>query len=99
MDVAADSGARAKDGVVARPVEDRCVLVNLGTGACWELNRMGLEIWKLFEQGLPSSAVCAQLASRYGVELEVVTADVRALVQTLVREGLAEMVSPAPSPP
>jgi hypothetical protein len=31
--------------VAAREIDDGVVLVNLGSGACFELNRIGFEIW------------------------------------------------------
>jgi hypothetical protein len=88
---------RAVDGVVVRQVDDCCVIVSLKTGNCWELNRVGSEIWRLFEQGLSGPAVCAEMTARYQISLDTATEDVRDLLQALTREGLINMTIEDPS--
>jgi hypothetical protein len=91
-----EMSARPAAGVAARALEDRGVLVNMKTGRCFELNRIGYEIWLLFEGGLAASVVCEQLARRYKVAIEVITRDVLAFAQTLGREALLEITPSAP---
>jgi hypothetical protein len=74
--------------VAAREIEDGAVLVNMGSGACFELNRIGFEIWKLLAPGATVAGICEALGGRYPVGREVLAADVRGLVEALVGAGL-----------
>jgi hypothetical protein len=48
--------------VAAREIEDGAALVNLGSGACFELNRIGFQIWKALGAG--TTVGCARRAVR-----------------------------------
>jgi len=63
--------------VAVRALGDGAVLVNLTTGACFELNRVGFEIWELLASGAKEESICETLAQRYAVDREVLVADVR----------------------
>ena len=86
-----DGGAGAAIGA-----GDRAVLVNLRNGQCWELNRLGHEIWQLLATpgGASVSEIVATLARRYPVPLDTLRADVIALAETLRREGLLAASDP-----
>ena len=76
--------------VAVRAVDDGAVLVNMRSGACFELNRMGFQIWELLAKGASPSSICEALVGRYEVADEVLVADVRALLDTLVQRKLIE---------
>lgn len=83
-----------RSNVAARDINDGAVLVNMGSGACFELNRIGFEIWKLLGPGTTVASICEALAGRYAVEPEVLAADVRSLVDALMGAGLVQTVAP-----
>ena len=95
MDGSNDVRASLAADVVVKVVGDGAVLVSMKTGRCWELNRTGLEIWRLFEQGLAAQEVCDRLAADYHVARETLAADVVTLVQALAAEGLVRLNPPA----
>jgi hypothetical protein len=77
--------------VAAREIDDGAVLVNMASGACFELNRIGFEIWKALGPGATVDGICDALGGRYSVEREVLAADVRRLVDALVAAGLIDV--------
>jgi Coenzyme PQQ synthesis protein D (PqqD) len=85
----------ARPEVAAREVGDGAVLVNLNSGGCFELNRVGAEIWRLLQQKTTIIDICEGLAGRYPVPPDVLATDARDLINALVRAGLVE-VSAAP---
>jgi hypothetical protein len=76
--------------VAAREIDDGAVLVNMGSGACFELNRIGFEIWKALGAGATVGGIWRRWAERYPVDREVLAADVRSLVEALAGAGLVE---------
>ena len=102
MGLSVDACLVPRPNVAARDINDGAVLVNTGSGACFELNRIGFEIWKLLGPKMTMAGICEALAGRYAVGPEVLAADVRSLLDALVGAGLVEAVAPggtAKSPP
>jgi hypothetical protein len=93
MGPSVDARLVPRPNVAARDINDGAVLVNMGSGACFELNRIGFEIWKLLGPGTTVADICRALAGRYAVGPEVLAADVRSLVDALVGAGLVEAVA------
>ena len=88
MTLPVDARLVPRPDVAAREIDDGAVLVNMGSGACFELNRIGFEIWKVLGSGATVGGICAALDGRYSVGREVLAADVRGLVEALVGAGL-----------
>jgi hypothetical protein len=86
---------RRAPGVVTQPIEDGVVLLNLQTSRCWQLNRLGVEIWTMLERDSGIEDICDQLSTRYSVSRDLLDQDVRDLVEHLRREKLV-VESPAP---
>jgi|SRR5450432_2683245 len=61
MTLPVDARLVPRPNVAAREINDGAVLVNMGSGACFELNRIGFEIWKL----LGSGSIEAQSRARH----------------------------------
>jgi hypothetical protein len=80
--------------VAAREIDDGAVLVNMTSGGCFELNRIGSEIWKLLQEKRSLASICDSLSARYPVEPEVLASDVESLIESLVRAGLVEKSGP-----
>jgi hypothetical protein len=93
MTVPADSLFLSRPEVAAREIDDGAVLVNMNSGGCFELNRIGFEIWKLLQQKTTIAGVCEALADRYPVAREVLIADAKDLIDALLRSGLVEVSS------
>lgn len=94
MDVGDEARIAPRGTVQTRALDDGAVLVNLHSGACFELNSVGFEIWRALEQGRSISEICATLVARYGVDPGVIATDTRTLVGSLVEAGLVEIVRP-----
>jgi hypothetical protein len=74
--------------VVLQPTETGAVLMDVATGDCFELNRIGTEIWKRVTEGKSREAIVAALASEYDVPGPTLEADVGTLLRDLSRHGL-----------
>ena len=99
MTLPVDARLVPRPDVAAREINDGAVLVNMGSGACFELNRIGFEIWKLLGPGTTVGGICKALGGRYSsVEREVLATDVRSLVEALATAGLVEVAAGGEAP-
>jgi hypothetical protein len=80
--------ALSPTSVVMQPTDNGAVLMDPTTGNCYELNRIGAEIWKLLAAGQPDAEIASTLAARYGVPQSEVAADVARLLADLARHRL-----------
>ena len=64
------------------------LLVDMNTGHCFRLNRVGAEVWRLLEAGPSLREIVATVAASHGQPLDQVDTDVRSLFSDLAREGL-----------
>jgi hypothetical protein len=74
--------------VVAQTMQDGAVLVEMATGDCFELNRVGAEMWSRLAGGASVGEIVTAIAERYDVAASKVDADFRVLVAELTRRGL-----------
>src|SRR5436189_3013812 len=84
--ILADTFVRRPD-VMAQETPDGAVLVDVVSGACWELNRVGTALWSLLERPTTLAAACDVLRARYDVAADVIERDVLALVGQLAKAG------------
>jgi hypothetical protein len=82
-----DSFVRRAD-VLARDIPEGAVLVDMMSGQCWELNRIGAALWSLLESPVSLRQVCDVLLTRYEADADTVQRDVMALATDLARAGL-----------
>jgi hypothetical protein len=87
-----------RGGIETRPLAQGALLVDLNTGRCYRLNRVGAEIWELLRRPHVVDDVCAAVATRYDGAREAVERDVRELVAHLVKEQLIVTAPAAPAP-
>ncbi len=80
--------------IVVRPVPDGAMLVDLGRGHCWQVNRLGAEIWFLLDGRRTLRDVCEVLRTSYDVAAEVLERDVLAMVEDLLTQGMVTVVAP-----
>jgi hypothetical protein len=91
VDLSDDTRIVPSRQVTARKVEDRAVLVDLETGRCWELNRVGFAIWQLLASGESVARTASAVSARYGVSGDVTRGDVLVLLRSLLEAGVVEI--------
>lgn len=77
----------ASDAVESR-VGDETVLLHLGSGTYYGLDRIGTEIWEGLKSGKLLPEICAGLADRYGQALVSIEADVRSFLLDLQQHDI-----------
>ena len=68
--------------------------MDMASGDCFELNRIGAEIWSRLGKGESPSQLVANVAASYGLPAATVESDVRTLLEELTRSGLLTSSSP-----
>jgi hypothetical protein len=76
---------------VIQPTETGAVLMNTVTGDCFELNRVGAEIWRLLLAGEATAAIASKLSASYDVPEAAAAADVESLITSLAQHGLIDL--------
>ena len=79
---------RPRPDVVSRRLDDQAVLVNLRTNRIFELNRTGARFWELLGDGSSESQIVEALRSEFDVPQEELEREVRALIESLLKEDL-----------
>jgi hypothetical protein len=74
-----------------RPMPSGGMLVNLSTGACFELNRVGADLWARLAAGTTLAGAIAALREKYDATPDVIEADFLRLCGALLAEGLVEL--------
>jgi len=85
-----DTFVRRSD-VMAKETSDGMVLVDVVSGGCWELNRVGAALWSLMDASTTLRAACEILRRRYDVAADVIERDVVALAEQLSSAGLVSI--------
>lgn len=87
-----------RSDVETRPYDKGAMLVDMATGQCYRLNRVGADVWALLRQPLSLADVCRQLGDRYEVARGTLEQDVRALAERFLAQTLVRAV-PADAEP
>lgn len=74
--------------VVSQQTSDGAVLLEMTTGECFELNRVGAEIWEAIARGGVLEDVIVTLEKRYHLPMSMIDADARILINDLLAKGL-----------
>lgn len=74
--------------VLARQVGDETVILHLGSGNYFGLDPVGARLWQLLDEGRTPAEACEQLLAEYEVSRERLEADLAALLQDLLANGL-----------
>lgn len=88
-----DHKLRRRSGVETRKLPQGAVLVDMGTGRCYRLNRVGAEIWAMLESPSALGELCEGVATRYRRSVDAIEQEVRDLVEHLTKEQLIESIS------
>jgi hypothetical protein len=70
------------------------ILMDPVSGDCFELNRVGVQVWLRLAREESPDEVIAALSASYQVTPETLAADLRALMTELERHGLLERRGP-----
>jgi hypothetical protein len=74
--------------VVFKRLDDRMVLVHLGTNQIFELNDTGARVWELLQEDIVGDDLLARLAGEFDVDPLILRNEIEALLSELVNEGL-----------
>jgi hypothetical protein len=78
--------------IAASEIDGGAVLVDMASGQCFELNRIGLEIWHAIGRRQTLREIYDVLADRYPRAGERLMADLANLADALLAAGLVEVV-------
>ena len=87
MAVSFDTCVRPCGGVEVRSIGDGAVVLDLSTGNCFELNRVGFEIWELLANGATPKSIWERLKDRYDTAQELLAKDVLRLLDSLIQQS------------
>lgn len=73
-----------------RPMSSGGMLADLVTGACFELNHVGADVWTLLVDGTNVGAAIEAIRRKYGVESNTIETDTLRLCRELLDAGLVE---------
>jgi hypothetical protein len=77
------------ENVAARVIEGEAIMIHLGTGVYYSMDRAGATMWTLLDSGHSLEETARILSERYGEGFDRVLGDVQMLAVRLVEEGLA----------
>ena len=78
---------RASD-VLASPVDDELVMMDIEQGAYYSLDRVGADLWERLAEPQKVADLCAQLQRVYVVDRATCEADVLAVLNDMAENGL-----------
>ncbi|HMJ14472.1 MAG TPA: PqqD family protein [Polyangiaceae bacterium] len=85
---------RIAEDVIGEILDEEAVLLHVGTGEYFALNRSGTRVWQLLQQHGDLEHVRAALCSEFDVDVETAEGDVAELVARLVDKGLLTIHEP-----
>jgi hypothetical protein len=77
--------------VVTREVGDETMLLDLASGTYFGLDAVGGRIWQALEAGASLTEACDQIEGEFDVTRTQLEADVLALTQRIVDQGLGSI--------
>jgi hypothetical protein len=79
------------DGVVTRAIKGSTVLLHTATGRYFTLDDIGGRVWTVLTSSATIQDAHDTLRSEYDADATELDRDIDALIETLCREGLAEV--------
>lgn len=89
----AETRFRARLEVAAEALGEELVLVHLGRGSTFRLNRTGKRVWELIQAGRTAGEMVAELQAEWPLSACRLEADVSRVLADLVREQLLEPIA------
>ncbi len=78
--------------VMARPVGDETIILDLVSGTYYGLDLVGARIWQLMGEDKSLLQICDAMQNEYEVSRQDIERDVMKLVETLHTQGLIAVV-------
>ncbi len=91
--VSLDSSVTISDEVVSRDLEGEAVILNLGSGTYFGLDKVGTRIWSLIQQDGSLRKVLATMQQEYDVAPDRLEQDLLRLVAEMRAKGLVDVAS------
>ncbi len=79
---------RIATDVIFEVLEGEAVLLHVGDGTYYRLNRTGTRVWQLLEQGTSRDQIVRTIAAEFDAPETAIAGDVKALLQDLEQHGL-----------
>jgi hypothetical protein len=79
---------RQGPGLIEAQIDNEIVALNVDTGTCYGLNKVGARIWNLIRQPTRVRDIRDQLLTEFKVEPDICTQEVLELLEELSSEGL-----------
>jgi hypothetical protein len=86
----ASNAIRPSPAAVFRPLETGGVILNVESGAYFELNPSGCFLWEQLETGADQDSIATAVAERYEIDLPTARADVADFLEDLRKRQLVE---------
>jgi hypothetical protein len=84
------SAIRPSAAAVFRPLEAGGVILNVESGAYFELNPSGCFLWEQVQAGSDQDSIATAIADRYDIDLATAQADVAEFLGDLRKRQLVE---------
>lgn len=81
------------DHCLTSGIDDELVMMNVESGHYFSLDAIGHDIWNRLEQPVRVGNLCVALEQAYAARLDVITADVLRLLDSMVGEGLVKVAA------
>jgi hypothetical protein len=86
----ASNAIRPSPAAVFRPLETGGVILNVESGAYFELNSSGCFLWEQVQAGADQDSIATAVAERYDIDLATARADVADFLGDLRERQLVE---------
>ncbi len=81
------------DHCLTSGIDDELVMMDVESGHYFSLDAIGRDIWNRLEQPVRVGDLCVALEQAYAAPLDVITADVLRLLDSMVGEGLVKVAA------
>jgi len=89
-EITLESVVRRSSDVMASPVDDELVMMDIERGMYYALSTVGADIWERLAEPVKVAELCAQLQQEYDVAPAACEADVLAVLNDMAGEGLLQ---------
>ena len=79
-----------RERVLTQRADDELVLLDVDAGSYLALNEVGGRVWELCDGTRTIEAIVLAISAEFDAPLEVIEADVQALLKELAADGLVE---------
>jgi len=89
-EITLESVVRRSSDVLASPVDDELVMMDIERGMYYALGAVGADIWERLAEPMKVADLCAQLQQEYDVTPAICEADVLAVLNDMAENGLLQ---------